>query len=257
MWWACLAPDNRLRLTSLHIVAVCLQQNPWASHLQRRKQRMSQIGDPPPKRRRRDVLSPRGPKDQNNSRFRSRLKISSENEIFRASHPPRLYFCGEIETSRLKFSSGIKNIDRDWKFRSRSNFFDRWALWGSETGRIRFRRVRFQTPSSVSFLPSPSSGERTQWVPLSLLFVCQSELTEFAPKLSEAQWVLFSETVLLKQYSARFLLVAPRAQLREAQRGNRNRGNRPEKFWATLAESLSECHLHLRDQEFVLSSPLK
>ena len=37
-----------------------------------------------------------------------------------------------------------------------------------------------------------------------------AELTKFAPKLSEAQWVLFSETVLLKQYSARFLpLVAP------------------------------------------------
>ena len=29
-----------------------------------------------------------------------------------------------------------------------------------------------------------------------------AELTDFAPKLSEAQWVLFSETVLLKQYSA-------------------------------------------------------
>ena len=45
-----------------------------------------------------------------------------------------------------------------------------------------------------------------------ILFVCRSELTEFfaelteyAPKLSEAQWVLFSETALSKQYSARFL----------------------------------------------------
>ena len=55
--------------------------------------------------------------------------------------------------------------------------------------------------------------ERAQWVPLSLWFVCQSELTEsflqsspsFAVKVSEAQWVLFSETVLSKQYSARFL----------------------------------------------------
>ena len=33
-----------------------------------------------------------------------------------------------------------------------------------------------------------------------------AKLTEFAPKLSEAQWVLFSETALSKQYSARFLL---------------------------------------------------
>ena len=77
----------------------------------------------------------------------------------------------------------------------------------SETGRIRFRRVRFKPRTQWVFLPSPSSGERTQWVPLSLLFVCQSELTEFcaeltefcaeltefAVKLSEAQWVLFSE----------------------------------------------------------------
>ena len=29
------------------------------------------------------------------------------------------------------------------------------------------------------FWRSPSSRERTQWVPLSLIFVCQSELTEF------------------------------------------------------------------------------
>ena len=43
-------------------------------------------------------------------------------------------------------------------------------------------------------------------------FVCKrelteffAELTEFAPKLSEAQWVFFSKTVLSKQYSARFL----------------------------------------------------
>ena len=61
------------------------------------------------------------------------------------------------------------------------------------------------------FRGSLSSGERTQWAPFSLLFVCKrklteffAELTEFAPKLSEAQWVLFSETVLSKQYSARF-----------------------------------------------------
>ena len=51
---------------------------------------------------------PRGPKDQKNSRFRSRLKISIENDIFeRATHRGPI-FCGEIETSRLKFSSEIK-----------------------------------------------------------------------------------------------------------------------------------------------------
>ena len=55
-------------------------------------------------------------------------------------------------------------------------------------------------------LGSLSSGERTQWVPLSLLFLCQSkltefffaELTEFAVKLSEAQWVLFSRNSTLE-----------------------------------------------------------
>ena len=34
-----------------------------------------------------------------------------------------------------------------------------------------------------------------------------AELTEFAAELSEAQWGLFSETGLSKQYSARFLLL--------------------------------------------------
>ena len=48
-----------------------------------------------------------------------------------SSEPPTaaLFFVGEIETSRSKFSSEIKNFDRDQKFRSGSNFFDRWALW--------------------------------------------------------------------------------------------------------------------------------
>ena len=75
-------------------------------------------------------FEPRGPKDQKNSRCRSGLKISSENEIFeRATHRGPI-FCGEIETSRLKFSSEIKNFDRDQKFRSGSNFFDRWVCLG-------------------------------------------------------------------------------------------------------------------------------
>ena len=59
------------------------------------------------------------------------------------------------------------------------------------------------------FWPSPSSGERAQWVPLSLLFVCQSELAFFCRAhrvYRRTQWVLSSETGLSKQYSARFLL---------------------------------------------------
>ena len=56
---------------------------------------------------------PRGPKDQKNSRFRSRLKISIENEIFERATCRGPIFCGEIETSRSKFSSEIKSFDRD------------------------------------------------------------------------------------------------------------------------------------------------
>ena len=81
---------------------------------------------------------PRGPKDQKNSRFRSGLKISSENEIFeRATHRGPI-FCGEIETSRLKFSSEIKisieikNFDRDQFFLIVGPSGSRWGLskWG-------------------------------------------------------------------------------------------------------------------------------
>ena len=73
----------------------------------------------------------------------------------------------------------------------------------SEKGRIRFRRVRFQHRTQCVFLPSPSSGQRTQWVPLSLLFVCQSELTEFSPNSPSLPQnsVRLSEFSSLKQYS--------------------------------------------------------
>ena len=64
----------------------------------------------------------------------------------------------------------------------------------SETGRIRFRRVRFQTPNSVSFSAltefwganSVSSSQPIICVPNGLTEFF-AELTEFAPKLSEAQ----------------------------------------------------------------------
>ena len=75
-----------------------------------------------------------------------------------------------------------------------------------------FGEYGFKHRTQWVFSGSLSSGQRTQWVPLGLLFVCKheltefaAELTEFAAQLSEAQWVLFSETVLSKQYSARFL----------------------------------------------------
>ena len=65
---------------------------------------------------------PRGPKDQKHSRFRSRLKSSIENEIFeRATHRGPIFYGGNRDIE-------IKIFERDQKFRSRSNFFDRWAL---------------------------------------------------------------------------------------------------------------------------------
>ena len=49
----------------------------------------------------------------------------------------------------------------------------------SETGRIRFGEHGFKHRAQWVLLPSRSSWERTQWVPLSLLFVYKSEPTEF------------------------------------------------------------------------------
>ena len=65
---------------------------------------------------------PRGPKDQKNSRFRSGLKISSENEIFeRATHRGPI-FVGKSRRrdrnfrARSKISIETKNFDRDQTF---------------------------------------------------------------------------------------------------------------------------------------------
>ena len=106
---------------------------------------------------------PRGPKDQKNSRFRAGLKISSENEIFeRATHHGPI-FCGEIETSRLKFSSEIKNFDRDQKFRSGSNFFDRWALWEIQPKEEVFGRISLRTSGQKLRSGPPNPGKQAYW----------------------------------------------------------------------------------------------
>ena len=71
-------------------------------------------GGPKIKIREKSVLPKPDPnKDQKKSTFRARLNISSEKEIFeRATHRGPI-FGEEVETSRLKFSSDIKNFDRD------------------------------------------------------------------------------------------------------------------------------------------------
>ena len=137
---------------------------------------------------------------------------------------------GDRESPKRRFSQKTADFRRSttspenssiWRAQETAEnrrFSQKTAGKWSETIRTRaeysFGEYGFKHRAQWVFLPSPSSGERTQWVPLSLLLVFQSELTEFsaeitefAPKLSEAQWVLFSETVLSKDYSARFLTV--------------------------------------------------
>ena len=77
----------------------------------------------------------------------------------------------------------------------------------SETGRIRFRIVRFQTPSSVSVLGSLFRGPNS--VSSFRPIICVQTRTHRVSRRTHrvcrrTQWVLFSETVLSKQYSARF-----------------------------------------------------
>ena len=105
-----------------------------------------------------------------------------------------------------------------------------FKIW--KKGRLRFRGVRFQAPSSVSLLGSLSSGERAQRVPLGLLFVCQSELTEFDAELTdfaaELSEFFLPKPVLSKQYSARFQKMLGRHVCRsqETWRGLKTHGSK-------------------------------
>ena len=74
-----------------------------------------------------------------------------------------------------------------------------FAHYNSETGRIRFRGVRFQTPNSLSF-SGHTEFRGANSVSLSLLFVCKRELTEFVAELTEFAAEL-SEFSSPKQYS--------------------------------------------------------
>ena len=68
-----------------------------------------------------------------------------------------------------------------------------------------FGEYGFKHRTQWVFWGSLSSGERTQWVPLSLLFVCPKRTHRVFRRTHrvcpQIQWVLFSETVLSKQYS--------------------------------------------------------
>ena len=64
-----------------------------------------------------------------------------------------------------------------------------------------FGEYGFKHRTQWVFRDSLRSGKWTQWVPLSLLFVCKRELTEFLAKLTEFAAELSSEFSLPKQYS--------------------------------------------------------
>ena len=103
-----------------------------------------------------------------------------------------------------------------WKIDSRTGrtFFSELRLQdiselNSETGGIRFRRARFQTPNSVSFLALTEFQEENS-VSSSQPIICVAKRTHRVFRRTHrvccrTQWVLSSETVLSKQYSARFL----------------------------------------------------
>ena len=82
-------------------------------------------------------------------------------------------------------------------------------FWETAKGRRRaeygFGEYGFKHRTQWVFRGSLSSRERTQWVPLSLLFVCQSELTEFFAELTEFAAEL-SELSPPKQYSRNSIL---------------------------------------------------
>ena len=79
----------------------------------------------------------------------------------------------------------------------------------SETGRIRFRGVRFQTPNSVSF-SGLTEFRGANSVSSSQPIICVPKRTHRVFRRThrvcpKTQTALSSETVLSKQYSARFL----------------------------------------------------
>ena len=70
---------------------------------------------------------PEGPnlKDQKKSRFRARLQISSENEIFEWATHRGPTFCGGNRDVEIEVAEQNWKVKRDWKFRARFFF---WSL---------------------------------------------------------------------------------------------------------------------------------
>ena len=96
----------------------------------------------------------------------------------------------------------------------------------SETGGIRFQRVRCQTPSSVSsFALTELQGENS--VSSFRPIICVPKQTHRVSCRTHrvcriTQWVLSSQTVLAKQYSARFLTARQEKHISLAHRNRRD-----------------------------------
>ena len=92
---------------------------------------------------------------------------------------------GMAKTCRYVF----QQVSRDSRLMSRQNMAHSVRVARLEKDQKRaehgFGEYGFKHRAHWVFRGSLSSGERTQWVPLSLLFVCQSELTEFFAELTE------------------------------------------------------------------------
>ena len=113
-----------------------------------------------------------------------------------------------------KFKRNLRYLSGIWEKVLQCKFLSDWGksekpLKLSETGRIRFRRVRFQTPNSVSFL-GLTEFRWANSVSSSQPIICVPKQTHRVFRRTHrvcrrTQWVLSSETVLSKQYSARSL----------------------------------------------------
>ena len=97
-------------------------------------------------------LNFRSLKDQKNSRFQSRLKISIENEFFERAtlRGPFFVWWGNRDIE-------IKIFERDQKIRSRFNFFDLSALWVGD--KIMPIIQQFPRVTSIGPLPPKTLGK--------------------------------------------------------------------------------------------------
>ena len=110
-------------------------------------------------------------------------------------------------------SSAIRSIHSGKRKAHKHKLFGPVALgttpgMSQKQGEYGFGEYGFEHRTQWVVLGSLSSGERTQWVPFSLLFVCKRELTEFLAELTEfaAELGEFSSP---KQYSRNSILPVP------------------------------------------------